>query len=150
MNLEIKEYKHYGVYGILIRNEEILLIKKNGGPYDGKLDLPGGTIEFQEKPEETLKREFREEVGIEIKNYELIDVDSVNFKWEYDKYLIDGHHVGIFYKIIDYNGNVKSKIIINKNNDDSFGAEFYNIMKLKKEDLSLIVILELEKMGYKM
>lgn len=42
----MKKYKHLGVYGLIIKNDNILLIKKYGGPYDGKLDLPGGAIEF--------------------------------------------------------------------------------------------------------
>lgn len=42
----MKELKHLGAYGLLIQNEKILLIKKATGPYQGKLDLPGGTIEI--------------------------------------------------------------------------------------------------------
>ena len=61
-----KDYKQLGAYGIFIENKKILLIRKNGGPYDGKLDLPGGTIEFNEKPNDALIREFDEEVGIRI------------------------------------------------------------------------------------
>ena len=41
------QYSHLGSYGVIIRDNKILLIKKNGGPYDGKLDLPGGTIDFE-------------------------------------------------------------------------------------------------------
>ena len=66
------EHKHLGAYGILIENNKILLIKKKTGPYDGKLDLPGGTIEFNEKPYDTLKREFLEETGIDITEYEYL------------------------------------------------------------------------------
>ena len=38
----MKEYKQLGTYGLIIREDKILLIKKSGGPYDSKLDLPGG------------------------------------------------------------------------------------------------------------
>ena len=54
----MKQIKHIGSYGLILENNKILLIKKHGGPYDGKLDLPGGTIEYGEKPEETLVREL--------------------------------------------------------------------------------------------
>ena len=50
---KMKEYKQLGAYGIIIENNKILLVKKFGGPYNGLLDLPGGTIEFCEKPEAT-------------------------------------------------------------------------------------------------
>ena len=62
--------------------------------------------------------------------------------------IIDVHHIGVFYKIINYNNEIKKVIEIDKQNDDSKGADFYEISKLKKEELSAIVILELEKLGY--
>lgn len=144
----MKELKHLGAYGILINDNKILLIKKVGGPYDGKLDLPGGTIEFSEKPEETLKRELLEEVGIKVNEFELLDASSVVVKWVYKDELITTHHLGIFYKIISYTGEIKGDIEIDLINDDSMGAGFYDIDKLNKKELSQIAILELEKLGY--
>ena len=89
----MKEYKQLGAYGIVIKEDKILLIKKFGGPYGGKLDLPGGTIEFCERPSEALKRELLEEVGIEVVDYELFDADSVSFEWQYkEDELIKFHH----------------------------------------------------------
>ena len=78
----MKEFKQLGAYGLIIQDGKILLIKKFGGPYDGKLDLPGGTIEFYERPEEALKRELIEEVGIEVVDCQLFDADSVAFEWQ--------------------------------------------------------------------
>lgn len=144
----MKEIKHTGVYGIIIKEEKILLINKVSGPYHNKLDLPGGTIEFGEKPEETLKRELLEETGIKITSYELFDANSVTFNWKYKEELLNWQHIGIFYKILDYNNDIKEHIEIDKLNDDSLGAKFYNINTLTKEELSKIAILELEKMGY--
>ena len=146
--LEKKEFRQYGVYGIIIKDDKILLIKKNGGPYDGKLDLPDGTIKFHEKPENTLKRELLEEVGIVAKKFKLFDADSVDFEWEFNNLLIDGHHVGIFYEVLEFENNIQSSLNIDEVNDDSLGAEFYSIKKLNKTDLSLIALLELEKLGY--
>lgn len=146
----MKEHKHLGAYGLIIKDNKILLIKKVTGPYDGKLDLPGGTIEFGERPEETLKREFYEETGITLKKYTLFDSDSVSFNWAYNQKEIKFHHVGIFYKIEDYTNTIKKEINIDSQNDDSMGAEFYDIEKLNKKDLSNIAILELEKIGYKL
>ncbi|MBE6153210.1 MAG: NUDIX domain-containing protein [Firmicutes bacterium] len=145
----MKEYKQLGAYGIIVKDGQILLIKKSGGPYDGKLDLPGGTIEFCERPEQALKRELIEEVGIEIEKYELFDADSVSFEWQFkEEVLVKVHHTGIFYKVFEFKNDIKKEVEIDSINDDSLGAEFFEINKLKKEQLSQIAILELEKMGY--
>jgi len=76
--ITMKHHKHLGIYGIIIKGNKILLIDKKGGPYDGKLDLPGGSMEFGETPEETLKREILEETGLEIKKYELFNASNVS------------------------------------------------------------------------
>ncbi len=145
---KIKTHTHIGVYGLVIQNDQILLIDKVTGPYDGKLDLPGGSFEFGETPEETLLREFSEEAGITPTRYELYDADSVIANWNHNNSLIKVHHIGIFYKITDYTGTIKERIKIDTINDDSKGAKFYKIENLKKENLSLTTILELEKLGY--
>ena len=144
----MKENKHLGVYGLLIEDNKILLVKKKTGPYDGKLDLPGGTIEFGETPTCTLKREIKEETGLDVIGYTLYDSSSVLVEWIYDNDKIITHHIGIFYKINSYNGEVKKDIEITDINDDSLGANFYEIDKLTKNMLSKIALLELEKLGY--
>ena len=144
------EYKHLGVYGLVIKEEEVLLIKKAVGPYKGKLDLPGGTVNFGERPNETLIREFDEETGLAITDYSLFDVDSVNFLYKENDKSIMVHHVGIFYKILGYENDIKENISVDLVNDDSLGAGFYKISSLRKKDLSKIAILELEKLGYEL
>ena len=57
---------HIGAYGIIIKDDKIALVKKARGGYKGKFDLPGGGIEHQELPNETLEREIMEEAGIKI------------------------------------------------------------------------------------
>lgn len=145
----MKEYKQLGAYGLVLDNDRILLIKKNGGPYDGKLDLPGGTIEFCERPCDALKRELLEEVGIDVIEYELFDVDSVDFEWQFkEDVLVKVHHTGIFYKVFDFKNEIKKDVKVDEVNDDSLGAEFYEISSLTKDMLSAIALLELEKLGY--
>lgn len=146
----MKQFKHLGAYGLIIEERKIVLIKKKGGPYNEKLDLPGGTIEWGETPEQTLIRELNEEVGIDVTNYELFDANSVVLEWMHKEELEKVHHLGIFYKILDYNNDVLEKIKIDEKNDDSLGARFYEIDKLRKNELSDIAKLEIEKLGYKL
>lgn len=144
----MKQIKHIGVYGLIIQQGKILLIKKNGGPYDGKLDLPGGTIEFSEDIEDALIRELKEEVGIDITNYKLYDVISSNIQWLHKQEIEEIKHIAILYSIYDFKNDIKSNIEITDINDDSMGANFYDIKLLKKDELSLIAFKSLEKLGY--
>ncbi len=90
-----------------------------------------------------------EEVGIEVNEYELFDADSVSFDWQFkEDIIVKVHHTGIFFKINDYKNDIKKLVEIDEQNDDSLGAEFYDIGSLSKEQLSAIAILELEKLGY--
>ena len=141
----MKQNKHLGSYGLILEEDKILLIDKVGGPYDGKLDLPGGTIEYGETPEDALIRELKEEVGIDVKEYELFDGNSTIVKWNHKGEEEIVHHIGFFYKIIKYENDIQSNIKIDSINDDSKGAKFYSINELKKEQLSNIAILEIEK-----
>jgi ADP-ribose pyrophosphatase YjhB (NUDIX family) len=144
----MKEIKHIGTYGLVIKDNKILLIKKKGGPYDGKLDLPGGTIEFEESIEDALKRELLEEVGIEILDYNLFDVISTNIKWTYKDELVETKHIAILYLIKDYKNDIKENVEITEINDDSMGAEYFDIDKLTKEQLSNIAVIALQKLRF--
>lgn len=148
--MDYKEDKHIGVYGLVINDNKILLIKKKTGPYDGKLDLPGGGFRFGERPIETLKREIKEEVGINVIDCELFDTDSVRVDWIWNDTPVKTHHIGIFYKVNSYENEIKKEIEITEINDDSMGADFYDINLLSKDNLSLIAIIELEKLGYEL
>ena len=146
----MKEFRQLGAYGLVIQDGKILLIKKFGGPYDGKLDLRGGTIEFCERPEDALKRELMEEVGIEVMDHQLFDADSVIFEWQFKgDVLVKVHHTGIFFKILNYKNEIKKEVKVDEVNDDSLDAEFFDIDKLSKKELSAIAIMELEKLKYR-
>ena len=71
--------RHLGVYGVIINEDRILLVKKSRGAYTGKLDLPGGSFEHGETPIETLKREISEETGSNVINYSIYCCHSYFF-----------------------------------------------------------------------
>lgn len=61
-----------GVYGLAFRQQQILLVKQQKGPHAGKWELPGGGFESQETAEQALRREFLEEVGMQIERMEFL------------------------------------------------------------------------------
>lgn len=137
--------KHIGCYGFLIKDEKIVLIKKARGAFTGLLDLPGGGMEHGENPKETVKREIKEEAGVDIIDAKLIDVFSNRVSWLDGDEIEDLHHIGILYEIIYDEQNIKT----DPDGIDSLGASYYEISKLKKENLSPFTIMGLEKLGYK-
>lgn len=48
------------------QNLKILFIKRNGDPFKGCWALPGGFLDMDEAPEEGVKRELKEETGLEV------------------------------------------------------------------------------------
>lgn len=141
----MKETRHLGVYAAIIENDSILLVKKARGAYLGKLDLPGGSIEHGEKPEETLKRELKEETNCDIKDAKLIDANSVVVNWLHHRENENMHHIGIIYKVSLLTHNIKK----DADGLDSLGAIWYKIKDLNKEIISPLTLETLELLGYK-
>jgi 8-oxo-dGTP diphosphatase len=55
------------VAGAFVRDGLLLLTRRpDGAPLEGAWELPGGKVEEGETPEEALRREWREELGVEV------------------------------------------------------------------------------------
>lgn len=125
---------HFGIYGIILKEKSILLVKKSRGPYTGKLDLPGGRPEQGETLIQTLAREIVEETGVIIQkalpfgNYstmvQYINKDSVH---------VEFHHTGTIYLVETYND---TQLIQEMDTEDSLGAQWYPLDSLTQDTLS--------------
>jgi ADP-ribose pyrophosphatase YjhB (NUDIX family) len=51
---------------LVVREGRLLLVRRTIEPWNGRWDIPGGFSEEREHPEETARRELREETGLEI------------------------------------------------------------------------------------
>lgn len=89
------------VTGLIHRDGKILLGKRPKGSLQGQWEFPGGKIEIGETPEEALKRELTEELGIEA------DIGPLR--------LAATHTYGdrgvliLFFDVVFWKGEVKSK-----------------------------------------
>lgn len=88
-----------GVYGVAVKDGKILLVIQPFGPYQGKFDLPGGRIEFGETIEQTLRREFKEEVSMHFESMVFLCnlTEKVEVSNDNDSYSF--HQIGLIYSI---------------------------------------------------
>ncbi len=63
-----------GVGGVVISNGRALLIRRGRPPLEGQWSIPGGMLEVGETLIEGVRRELREETGIEVRVGGLIEV----------------------------------------------------------------------------
>jgi ADP-ribose pyrophosphatase YjhB (NUDIX family) len=63
-----------GVQGVLERDGRVLLARRAHEPRRGEWDLPGGLVDEQEEPLDALRREFREETGLDVEPLELVSI----------------------------------------------------------------------------
>ncbi len=135
--------RHLGVYGLVIKDDKIALVSKSRGAYTGLLDLPGGSFEHGERPEETLIREISEELGTSVISYELFDAESVIVDWSYNGEDINMHHIGIIY-IVTLASNKLKEVT---DGEDSLGAKWYDISSLSEDMVSPLTWIELNKIN---
>lgn len=124
---------HLGIYGVILNDNNILLIKKSRGPYKGKLDLPGGKLEHGEALLDGLAREIKEETGLIAKSFKLYDNYSIIVDFNDAEKEISMYHVGLLYVV-----TVASIDDIKETTDeeDSLGAAWHPIATLDSEQLS--------------
>ncbi|MDG2253221.1 MAG: Nudix family hydrolase [Methylophilaceae bacterium] len=89
--------------GILIdSNKKILLAQRpNSRSWSGWWEFPGGKLEKNESPKDALCRELREEIGIDVIDYE---------KWVTRNYSYEEHEIKLyFFKVNKWAGNLTPK-----------------------------------------
>lgn len=83
------------------KNGEILLVERKFDPKKGYWDLPGGFVDLDENLDEAIKRELKEELGIEVESLSLIGSSTDRYPFK-----------GIIYSTVTavYSGKVDGKI----------------------------------------
>ncbi|MFA5827860.1 MAG: NUDIX domain-containing protein [Candidatus Shapirobacteria bacterium] len=67
--MDTEECQKVSVAGLLILNGKALVVRRSGKEtfLPGVYEIPGGKVEFGEKPNQSIIREFQEEVNLKIK-----------------------------------------------------------------------------------
>ena len=112
-------YKSPGltVDGIVMKDKQILLIKRKNLPYKGKWALPGGFVGYGEKTEDAVVREVFEETGLKTTVKELVGVYSDPGRDP------RGHTVTVVYLLEIQYGDLKS-------GDDASDVLFFDMKHL--------------------
>ena len=85
---------------VFLKNGALLLVKRNQNPHKGKWDLPGGYMNAGETPEETLRREMKEELGVDI-SCDFIGWFPGTASWNKKTYAVISHAY-----LVDYQGDI--------------------------------------------
>ena len=94
------------VTAAIIKNKEgkYLITQRKPDAHNGlRWEFPGGKLELGETPEDCLKREIKEELGIDIEVKDVFDVSSFVYEKEKDSETIKKHIVLVAYHC-EYHG----------------------------------------------
>lgn len=128
----------FGVYGILTKKQKLLVIKKNGGPYTNRYDLPGGSLEDGEQLSKAILREFNEETGIIPEKVTQLGISSFKYPWQYKNWKFN-QHIAVFYSILSFEGASLEKV--NQfDGQDSLGSKFVDVNNLNINNSSPLVL----------
>lgn len=109
------------VMAIILRGQKVLMAKRNREPHKGTWMFPAGYTEFGEHPEESLKRELKEETGLKVTSSKLINVFQA-----VDDVSAPGHF--IFFYLVKASGELKNGDL--KENQEVAWQDINNLPKI--------------------
>jgi 8-oxo-dGTP diphosphatase len=96
-----------GIGAVIIKDGKIALIQRGNEPGKGKWSIPGGLVELGEHLEQTVIRETKEEVNLDVIDPTLIDaVDNVDYD---EQGKIKYHYVILEYLVQVTGGTLKAE-----------------------------------------
>ena len=135
---------HIGVYGVCIKDNKLLCIRKERGPYKNRFDLPGGSQKEYESLTETLVREFQEETGYQIDDYSNCRAFDI-FVEETNRTV---HHIMVFYDV-DVNLNEQDAVLekLEDELNDSSGLYWIDLKELDISNASPLILKLKQELG---
>ena len=94
MKREFPERPIVGVGGVVIHGKRVLLIRRGSEPLKGEWSIPGGLVELGEELADGVRRELKEETGLDVEPLEVLTV--------FDRIFREGSRIRYHYVIVDY------------------------------------------------
>ncbi|WP_125761287.1 NUDIX hydrolase [Companilactobacillus hulinensis] len=133
-----KFHRAFGVYGIISDNSNLVVIKKNGGPYINRYDLPGGSLDDGEPLNNAIIREIKEETQLDATDVMQLGITSFRYPWKYEKWNYN-QHICVFYDVNKYDGKI-SNTVDQFVGQDSLGGLSIGLDELTYENSSPLVM----------
>ncbi len=107
--MDKREYPSHPIVGVGIvvfnKKNKVLLIKRNKPPLKDSMSIPGGKVELGETLKDAIKREVKEECGIDVDVKDLIYI-AENIQKD------EGNRVKYHYVLLDFWGITEDDVII--------------------------------------
>jgi len=128
-----------GIGAVIVKDNKVLLIKRAGEPGRGLWSIPGGLVELGEKIKDAVRREVKEETGLEVKVNEIADVTEIITRDEEGK-------VKYHFVIVDFFAEVLRGEL--KPSSDALEAKWVEFEDLRKYHLTETVEKLFKKLGF--
>lgn len=131
-------------------NKVLLGNNKKGGTYENQLVVPGGGIENGETELEAIKREVLEEIGIDISDAQISQIDKISTGESKKTIHETGEEVLMKMRFYDFKVSLadESKNIKLKFEDDFEKADWYTAKELNKKAIGQATEKTLRKVGF--
>jgi len=125
MNREYPSRPIPAVGGLAVRDGKVLLVKRAKEPALGTWSIPGGAIRLGESLKDAVRRELKEETGLDVDPVEVVGVVERIFKV--------GEEVRFHYVIVDYACTVREGIL--RASSDAQDARWFHWEEILDLDL---------------
>jgi ADP-ribose pyrophosphatase len=139
MGGEYPDKPRLAVGGVVIKDDQVLLVRRGKAPAFGEWAIPGGSVELGETLQQAVERELREETGLTVKAGEVCDV--------FDAVKRDGDgRIQFHYVIIDLMADYVSGEPVPSS--DATEAAWLPFEELENRNINASTLQLLRKLGY--
>ena len=135
---EVKLHRAFGCYGILTWHDDLIVIRKHGGPYTDRFDLPGGSLDGPEDLAACVLREVHEETGVRATIDRQLGTVSFDYPWIY-KHWDHNQHLAVFYRL-QASETALLQHSVQFIGQDSLGAQAVKLTEFSEQNASPLVL----------